>query len=275
MISDLAPVDLLLQRAGRLHRHKINEENRPPNFDHPRLAIARPPTQDEIPDFGLDTLIYDEVTLLRTWLTLFNREEVILPQDTGPLIETVYPLDTNDHQYNPKYQKLLQMKTDKANLERGKEIHEARQRLIARPDYEDLLSQRNDELEEDDAKAGQAFRALTRLGEPSISLVCLYQMASVIGFDLDSSGDGIDLCQKPSPTLTRKLLQNSVNVQRKDVVNYFINHDSRTAGWKKSAALRDYYPVIFDAEGFYRPEGGGFVLKLSREFGLEVLKAEG
>ncbi len=38
MITDLAPVDLLLQRAGRLHRHQ--RDNRPAGFDKPVLYIT-------------------------------------------------------------------------------------------------------------------------------------------------------------------------------------------------------------------------------------------
>lgn len=70
MLTDLAPIDLLLQRAGRLHRHPQNDANRPPTIAKPCLTIARPLTKDELPDFGLDGYIYDKATLLCTWLAL-------------------------------------------------------------------------------------------------------------------------------------------------------------------------------------------------------------
>ena len=52
MITDLAPVDLLLQRAGRLHRHQRN--NRPKGFDEPVLYVACAAAADnELPDVDI------------------------------------------------------------------------------------------------------------------------------------------------------------------------------------------------------------------------------
>nr|MBA2378225.1 CRISPR-associated helicase Cas3' [Blastocatellia bacterium] len=82
IISDLAPADLLLQRAGRLQRHQ--QETRPPAFvdaetgEHiPSLWILRPPLDENggikvsenkrdagQPDLGDSGLIYDRHVLL-------------------------------------------------------------------------------------------------------------------------------------------------------------------------------------------------------------------
>src|SRR5208283_903598 len=51
MISDLAPIDLLIQRAGRLHRHSQNDSSRPENLKNPKMQIVSPQT-DDIPEFG-------------------------------------------------------------------------------------------------------------------------------------------------------------------------------------------------------------------------------
>ena len=47
MITDLAPVDLVLQRAGRLHRHEPRV--RPEPLSAPRLVIVRPDERDGVP----------------------------------------------------------------------------------------------------------------------------------------------------------------------------------------------------------------------------------
>ncbi len=71
MITDLAPVDLLLQRAGRLHRHN---RQRPAGFAQPMLYIACPSTEpgqlpnvDELSGSGK---IYEIALLWKTWSVL-------------------------------------------------------------------------------------------------------------------------------------------------------------------------------------------------------------
>ena len=46
MITDLAPMDVLLQRLGRLHRHAERQGWRPPGHDAPRCVVLTPPTDD-------------------------------------------------------------------------------------------------------------------------------------------------------------------------------------------------------------------------------------
>lgn len=46
MITDLAPMDVLLQRLGRLHRHADRRACRPPGYGEPRCIILLPPDAD-------------------------------------------------------------------------------------------------------------------------------------------------------------------------------------------------------------------------------------
>lgn len=272
MISDLAPVDLLLQRAGRLQRHAQNDDGRPAVFSEPAISIARPAEKGGLPNFGRDIWVYDEVTLLRTWLTLQDRRQIALPQETVALIEQVYSLKPEEEQFEPIYQAALRAAAEKARLDDDRDVHNAALRLIRQPNYEGLMTDHNDELEEDDPRAGRAFRALTRQGEPSVSLICLYDTPQGIALEADGSGAPLDLAKRPNLTLARELLRRAVSVQRKDVVHYIVTHDTRASEWKKSAAVRDHFPILFDACGEYHPEGADFTLKLSRELGLQVLK---
>ena len=43
LITDLCPADVLLQRIGRLHRHKDNNPNRPPGYAKPKCIVLTTP----------------------------------------------------------------------------------------------------------------------------------------------------------------------------------------------------------------------------------------
>jgi len=56
MATELAPVDLILQRAGRLHRHAGRE--RPSLLRHPRLLLIEPENANALPEWGSDGYVY-------------------------------------------------------------------------------------------------------------------------------------------------------------------------------------------------------------------------
>ena len=95
MISDLAPVDLLLQRAGRLWRHQ--RTGRPEN--EPRLYVIAPeplaePPADWLKDFRGTGLVYQNHGVLwRSARAIFEHPGVNLPDDVRGLVEAVYAPD--------------------------------------------------------------------------------------------------------------------------------------------------------------------------------------
>lgn len=88
MLSDLAPVDLLLQRAGRLHRH-VRE--RPARHAEARLWVAGLQAE-RLPELK-DTAwgyVYDAYILLRSWALLRREHRLSLPTDIDRLVQAVY-----------------------------------------------------------------------------------------------------------------------------------------------------------------------------------------
>jgi len=91
MVSDLAPIDLIIQRAGRLHRHRRGERGTPV------LGIFAPhqmdnPTKDWYADvFPKGAYVYPNHAQL--WLTahlLSKKEKFKIPDDSRYLIESVF-----------------------------------------------------------------------------------------------------------------------------------------------------------------------------------------
>ncbi|UVS78389.1 CRISPR-associated nuclease/helicase Cas3 [Actinokineospora sp. UTMC 2448] len=96
MVTDLAPIDLVLQRMGRLHRH-----HRPERTARPRCAITgadwatTPPTP--VPG---SRKVYEPYHLLRA-AALLNRDVVSLPGDIAGFVQDAYgdgPLGPPDWQ---------------------------------------------------------------------------------------------------------------------------------------------------------------------------------
>lgn len=91
LVSDLAPVDLLIQRAGRLHRHERGDRGQP------ILAVNSPPLTDEprpewyAAQFPKGAYVYPDHG--RLWLTamlLDKAGKIRVPDNIRQLIEGVY-----------------------------------------------------------------------------------------------------------------------------------------------------------------------------------------
>jgi CRISPR-associated endonuclease/helicase Cas3 len=270
MVSDLAPVDLLIQRAGRLHRHESNNSSRG-SLSEPCIAISEPEYSDGLPNFGSDKYVYDRAILLRTWHVLQRRDSISLPEDTVDLIESVYGnrLDISGLEENFK-QALDQAELEESLIYAG-DVNQAKNRLVATPDHKRLLRSQNEDLEEDNPCVHKTLRALTRLSEPGVELICLHKKGECITLDPNGNGAPIDLNARPDLKMNREFLKRSVNVHNRDVVNYFIDPVTRPNNCAKSVMSREVFLVIFEQDGFCKPKGATFTLKLTRELGLEIL----
>lgn len=83
LYTDLAPMDLLIQRMGRLHRHENTK--RPSAFKNPKVYVLNSKSYDF--DEG-STYIYKKYILMRTEFYLKN--EIFIPKDVPNLIEGTY-----------------------------------------------------------------------------------------------------------------------------------------------------------------------------------------
>ncbi len=89
LATDLCPIDLVLQRAGRLHRHV--RDRRPAGCEAPRLLVVAPTAGKAAAlDFDGSGYVYDPATLGLTLDVLAERAGVAIPSDIRGLVEAVY-----------------------------------------------------------------------------------------------------------------------------------------------------------------------------------------
>lgn len=263
IISDMAPADLILQRAGRLHRHRQNDALRPECLRTPCLVIASPKIEDGLPSFKEDAFIYEKYILEKSWRCLKSRTEIRPIAETRDIIEEVYGEPG-------ALEKDLKVAWEEMVRERAHEMHLAQNKLVGSPWNERLVEEINQGLEEDNPKIHHAFQAMTRLIEPGVELICLHRVGSQIFLEPDGSGKAIQLEQAPQGETIEELVKRSVSIHHRGIVEYFRDKEAPRS-WKRVAALRYHKPVVF-SDGLYRCEGKGYILNISRESGVRITK---
>lgn len=114
MVTDLAPVDVLLQRVGRLHRH---QRTRPSGYEDARCVVLVPPDSlvQALDDrgqvlraykrMGLGS-VYEDLRMLElTMRTLAGQETVEIPKDNRRLVESATHSDCLAALSDPRWQK--------------------------------------------------------------------------------------------------------------------------------------------------------------------------
>jgi len=155
MFTAIAPIDLLLQRIGRVHRHEKTE--RPATFQSPQVVVLKP--QDE--NYGDTEAVYPRVLLDRTKEYISQTRELHIPEDIPNAVAQVY--DLSDDPDWLKYQFDNEIKESKA---RQFEVNEPCKRSFT------LYNSNQPELN-DDTDNIVFGRGKTRFGEESVRIAIL------------------------------------------------------------------------------------------------------
>ena len=112
LITRICPMDMLLQRIGRLWRHRENDKIRPSTAKCETLVLS-PVVDDVIKSdkvFGVTGVVYSPYVLSRTLDVLKHIDVVNLPNDIRGLLENVYQERQED-------EILAKMKTDLVEIQ--------------------------------------------------------------------------------------------------------------------------------------------------------------
>lgn len=249
MATDLAPVDLLLQRAGRLWRH---ERKRPRPVPEAVLLVAGL-AGNEPPSFGNPLWwgsVYREDVLLRTWCLLSARQQLILPDEIDDLVQTVYeervdvPVTLHGRLENA-------MMT--ADGEAAAMTGHAHRAIIGLPDDASWNQPERFVLyDEDEPGVHRTLMAQTRLGEDSVVAVPLWRE------------DRFDPEATPDFPVTKHWFLRAVSLSRRGVVMK-LRSIGIPEGWRQSALLRNCYPLVLNEHGSWTEDAS---VRLDQDLGL-------
>lgn len=280
MISDLAPIDLLFQRMGRLHRHVLTEKGelvkRPNDLKIPCFHIIKPKLDENgIPRFNYP--IYSEYILLMTFLHLYHKASISIPDDLEPMIEFVYsdsiefPLSFqgNKKQWMDAFDKSKLKRDDKDEMMKLS----ASYKLIPNPRSDNFFGEFSEYLKDKTNETGLLLHSLTRIISPSIELVCCYEKDGLYYLDQDHESN-LDFESECSLETAKEILNHSVRISNYALYKHFIQK-SVPKSWKRNTLLRNLHPVKLskdednNAYFFKIPEN---CIYLNKKLGLIIKK---
>lgn len=258
LVTDLAPIDLLIQRIGRLHRHE-QEEKRPSCLGTAECAISSYSSIEEILNQPAYQAIYDTYILAKTWLSLQNKPTLTLPGETDCLIHYVYE--------NPENESTSLENARKLKKKAASESQEfANNFLIPNVDLDFISSLPTFFGDDSDSLSRTFITAPTREIDPSVQIVCLEERED--GLHILDFPEIIDLNKDLSKTQTIQCLLATLTVSNRGFVGKMIDDPPvMPNSFKGNASLRWLYPLIFK-EG--RCECKGYELTLNRGTGLSI-----
>lgn len=281
LVTDIAPMDLLIQRVGRLHRHARPEEDRPAHLREPQVFIRGVEEREPVPRFERGTAaIYDPWLLLATMAVLEERvldEGLRRPDDIAPLVHAAYAKDREAPEpWREAWRKA------RAESEEAREKSENRARTYQIPGLwvaEELSSLFDRYTEKSKARKGEeAGMAQVRDAIPSVEVIPV--VGGEYGYrPLGEEGAWLEPGAFLPQDVALRLACNTVRLparltQRNDDFDRVIMQleENTPEGWAQSHLLKGQVALVLDEN--HEVLLNGTRLRYSLELGLEQVREE-
>ena len=267
LFTDLCPMDLLLQRIGRLHRHG---RVRPDRLRTPRCFVMEADSNEL--ESGAEA-IYGAWLLLRT--RAFLPERITLPEDIPVLVQNVYrnpdmsALSEREITAWERYETEKQASTSKANVF-----------LLTAPKYGRRLGTIEGILNADPGNTEVSAQKSVRGGDVSIEVLVLQRGEDGCLYRLDDPETPLYADHVPAEAECREIAKQRLRLSARfskrwlvdDVIRELEQSALALAEWQQSPWLRGEVFLLLDESG--RTSLHGTPLFYSREDGLCIEKEE-
>lgn len=277
MISELAPIDLLIQRLGRLHRHE--DRKRPAGCLKPKLCLLG---CDQNLDFQEGSKsVYGGYLLARS--QYFLKDSISLPGDISPLVQAVY--GDRELELDPRAEEKYRSYKQEAETQRKEKRSRAKTYRLKAPylgnkDFDELTLHEWLNHPADD-KSEESGNSQVRDADESIEVIALKKLEngycrlfgelsnqdlsarvreSEIGMKI--AGDTLRL---PKVLCMPYQIENTIRELEKIYLNELKEWDS--SGWLKGSL-----GIFFDENMNCRLNG--YLLHYDRKYGLSYQKEE-
>lgn len=275
MVTDLAPVDLVLQRAGRLHRH---DRERPSALTSPALWVTGVSWDaDSLPVLERGaTAIYGQDALLRSLVTLGlpGSATFSLPGDIPRLVHRAYG---DDIVFPEAWDEIVERAADDARRRDDHRQQTARQFRIADPVQPTLMgwTAQARKLRDDPANETRG-KAAVRDGQDSIEVIVVRRLSEELVTRWNARPDDppIPTQSAPDPDIARAVSADTVQLPPmltfpgRDLDTIEALEKTFYPGWQTSGWLKGQLILEIDQHG--RRLLPDFVINYDDETGLAV-----
>lgn len=264
MISDLCPIDLLIQRVGRLQRHNIKRSE---FYKNPRLYVLG--TSENFEYEERTKAIYDEYILMMS--DYFLPEVIKIPEDISILVDKVYEggeVDLADYLLKIMEDRALKRKVNIKNKEEMAKTYK-----LGKPDStgkKSLIGLLETPVPLDTEEIGYAR---VRDIDDTIEVIALKKVSKGYG----SFSDGVDLSMDIDNPETAKIIARET-LRLPLVLSKFPKAFENTikeleaynkkniASWQSKTWLKGSLGIIFDEDNSFILNG--YKLRYDKKFGL-------
>lgn len=275
LITDIAPIDLVIQRLGRVHRHSRPDSDRPEGLHEAQMFIRGVDQTGDVPEFdGGAKAIYGEKMLLATMAYL--PQVFCRPDDVAPLVKKVYA-DTPD--IPVPWQESWQKACVKADKKRNRAENRADSFRFPSPAYAEDLVSLFDKSYDNSSGIGVEERGLAQVRDAEFTVEVIAIQDTDYGYT--PFGVDIEIQEGHAPDFSQALILagNTVRLPARmtrrdaDFEEIMTFLEKRTPPeWKDSGLLKGQVALHFGRDG--TSQLGRFALTYSAELGLCVTETE-